>query len=174
RVRETVGDEIYTVVDYRNRYALYKLEPELQAAHAAHPFLISYDDHEVDNNWAGAISEEDGSADYPIAVPPEYFALRKQMALQAWYENMPVRKAALPYGPNITAYRRLRYGNLAQINVLDTRQFRDDQPCGDNVKPVCPEVGNPNAHILGAEQEKWLFDGLAQSDAVWNVLAQQV
>jgi alkaline phosphatase D len=174
RVRDTVGDEIYTVVDYRNRYALYKLEPELQAAHAAHPFLSSFDDHEVDNNWAGAISEEDGSADFPVAVPPEYFALRKQMALQAWYENMPVRKAALPIGPSIMAYRRLRYGTLAQIHVLDTRQYRDDQPCGDNIKAVCPEVSNPNAHILGAEQERWLFDGLTQSDAAWNVLAQQV
>jgi alkaline phosphatase D len=174
RLREANGDEIYTIVDYRNRYALYKLEPELQAAHAAHPFLSSYDDHEVDNNWAASISEEDGSETFPIAVPPEYFILRKQMALNAWYENMPVRKAALPRGPDITAYRRLRYGTLAQIHVLDTRQFRDDQPCGDGIKPACAEVANPQAQILGPEQERWLFDGLARSDATWNVLAQQV
>lgn len=174
RLREANGDEIYTIVDYRNRYALYKLERELQAAHAAHPFLSSYDDHEVDNNWAGAISEEDGSDTFPNAVPPEYFALRKQMALNAWHENMPVRKAALPLGPNITAYRRLRYGTLAQIDVLDTRQFRDDQPCGDGVKAACPAVSNPNAQILGTTQEKWLFDGLARPDVTWNVLAQQV
>ena len=173
-MREVPGDEIYTIVDYRNRYALYKRDRDLQAAHAAHPFLSSYDDHEVDNNWAGAISEEDGTERFPIAVPPEYFALRKQMALHAWYENMPVRRAALPVGPNITAYRRLTYGRLAEINVLDTRQFRDDQPCGDGIKAPCEAVKNPNAQMLGPEQERWLFANLARSDATWNVLGQQV
>ncbi|MBM3532513.1 MAG: alkaline phosphatase [Alphaproteobacteria bacterium] len=174
RAREVRGDETYTVVDYRNRYAIYKLDADLQAAHAAHPFLASYDDHEVDNNWAGAISEEDGSEAFPHAVPPEYFALRKQMALNAWYENMPVRKAQLPRGPEIAAYRRLRYGRLAEINILDTRQYRDDQPCNDGVKTPCPAVDNPNAQILGPDQERWLFDGLARSDVAWNILAQQV
>lgn len=173
-VREIVGDEIHTIVDYRNRYALYKQDPDLAAAHAAHPFLVSYDDHEVDNNWAGAISEEDGSASFPIAVPPEIFAFRKQMALQAWWENAPLRRGALPRGTDITAYRRLRYGNLAQVNVLDTRQFRDDQPCGDGVKPGCDARLDPNAQILGAAQERWLMDGLAASPARWNILAQQV
>lgn len=173
-VREVPGDEIYTIVDYRNRYALYKRDRDLQAAHAAHPFLSSYDDHEVDNNWAGAVSEEDGSERFPVAVPPEYFALRKQMALHAWYENMPVRRAALPRGPDITAYRKLRYGRLAEINVLDTRQFRDDQPCGDGIKAACAAVGNPNAQMLGVAQERWLFANLARTDAAWNVLAQQV
>ncbi len=172
-VRETLGDEIYTVVDYRNRYALYKRDADLQAAHAAHPFLSSFDDHEVDNNWAGEISEEDGAGSSP-AVPPEYFALRKQMAFHAWYENMPVRRAQLPRGPAIAAYRTLRYGRLAQINVLDTRQYRDDQPCGDGTKEACPAQLNPNAQILGPDQERWLFDGLAKSDTTWNVLAQQV
>ena len=172
-VRETLGDELYTVVDYRNRYALYKRDADLQAAHAAHPFLSSFDDHEVDNNWAGEISEEDGAGASP-AVPPEYFALRKQMAFHAWYENMPVRRAQLPRGPAIAAYRTLRYGRLAQINVLDTRQYRDDQPCGDGTKEACPAQLNPNAQILGPDQERWLFDGLAKSDTTWNVLAQQV
>jgi alkaline phosphatase D len=174
RVREIRGDEIYTVVDYRNRYAQYKLEAELQAAHAAHPFLSSFDDHEVDNNWAGAISEEDGSEAFPVAVPPEYFALRKQMAFHAWYENMPVRRGQLPLGPAIHAYRRLRYGQLAEVNVLDTRQYRDDQPCGDGVKEPCAAVANADAQILGVDQERWLFEGLARSDTAWNVLAQQV
>ncbi len=172
-VRETLGDEIYTLGDYRNRYALYKRDADLQAAHAAHPFLSSFDDHEVDNNWAGEISEEDGSGASP-AVPPEYFALRKQMAFHAWYENMPVRQAQLPRGPAIAAYRTLRYGQLAQINVLDTRQYRDDQPCGDGTKEACPALLNPNAQMLGPDQERWLFDGLARSDTTWNVLAQQV
>ena len=107
-------------------------------------------------------------------MPPEYFALRKQMAFHAWYENMPVRRAQLPRGPAIQAYRRLRYGQLAEISVLDTRQYRDDQPCGDGIKEPCPAVSNPSAQILGADQERWLFEGLARSDAAWNVLAQQV
>jgi len=173
-VRPVTGDEIYTVVDYRNRYALYKSDPALAAAHAAHPFLMSYDDHEVDNNWAGLSSEEDDDERFPAAVPPEYFALRKQMAFQAWYESMPVRKAQLPRGPSMPSWRRLAYGQLAQIDVLDTRQFRDDQPCRDISGPPCAAVGNPSAQMLGAEQERWYFDGLAASRARWNVMAQQV
>ncbi|MFN9152985.1 MAG: alkaline phosphatase D family protein, partial [bacterium] len=98
-VRQHLGEEIHTIDEYRNRYALYRLDPDLAAAHAAHPFLVSFDDHEVDNNWAGEISEEDGSARFPVAVPPEVFALRKQIAFQAWYEMMPLRRAQLPRGP---------------------------------------------------------------------------
>jgi alkaline phosphatase D len=173
-VRPHLGEETIALADYRLRYAQYRLDPDLQAAHAAHPFLPSYDDHEVDNNWAGAISEEDGSPRFPIAVPPEIFALRKAAAFQAWYENMPVRRAALPRGPDITAYRRLDFGTLARVHVLDTRQFRDDQPCGDGVKAPCPEVARPDAQMLGPAQEAWLLDGLADSPARWNILAQQV
>jgi alkaline phosphatase D len=174
QVRDIKGDEIYTVVDYRNRYALYKTDPDLQAAHAAFPFLSSFDDHEIDNNIAGETSEEDESGRFVASVPKEIFALRRQMAFNAWYENMPVRYAALPRGPSINAYRRLNYGRLAQIDVLDTRQYRDDQPCGDITGPACPAVSNPNAQILGAAQEKWYLDGLASSQAVWKVMAQQV
>ncbi|WP_372624542.1 alkaline phosphatase D family protein [Falsiroseomonas sp.] len=171
-MRQHQGEEIHTLDDYRNRYALYKLDPDLAAAHAAHPFLVSFDDHEVDNNWAGAISEEDGSARFP--VPPEIFALRKQIAFQAWYENMPLRRAALPRGPAIAAHRRLRYGRLADIHVLDTRQYRSDQPCGDVTGPACAEVARPDAQMLGAQQEAWLLGNLADRNAVWQVLAQQV
>jgi alkaline phosphatase D len=173
-VREHHGDECYTLEDYRNRYAQYRGDADLQAAHQAHPFAMSFDDHEVDNNWAGEISEEDGSARRPIAVPPELFALRKQAAFQAWYEAMPVRRAQLPRGPAITAYRALRWGTLAEIAVLDTRSFRDDQPCGDVTGSPCAEVANPNAQVLGPAQERWLFDRLARSEAGWKVLAQQV
>ena len=143
------GDEIYTIVDYRNRYAQYKMDPDLQAAHHAFPFITSFDDHEVDNNWAGEFSEEDESNRFVASVPNEIFALRKQMAFNAWYENSPVRYAQLPRGPAINAFRRLNYGRLAQIDVLDTRQYRDDQPCGDITGPACPAVANPNAQIMG-------------------------
>jgi alkaline phosphatase D len=173
-VRQHRGEEIYTLDDYRNRYALYKSDPDLAAAHAAHPFLVSFDDHEVDNNWAGAISEEDGSARFPITVPPEIFALRKQIALQVWYENMPLRRAALPRGPSIVAHRRLRYGRLADVHVLDTRSYRTDQPCGDVTAAPCAEVNRPDSQMLGAEQEDWLLRNLEDRHATWQILAQQV
>lgn len=173
-VRQHTGNEIYTLTDYRNRYALYKSAPDLQRAHRMHAFLSSFDDHEVDNNWAGGISGEDGSPRFPIGVPPEIFALRKQIAFQAWYESMPVRRAQLPRGAEITAWRGLRWGRLGDIAVLDTRSYRDDQPCGDGVKAPCAAVDNPKAQVLGSAQERWLFERLATSQATWKVLAQQV
>jgi alkaline phosphatase D len=173
-VRSHLGDEIYALDDYRLRYAQYRQDPDLMAAHAAHPFAVSYDDHEVDNNWAGPVSEEDGGSRYPIAVPPEVFALRRQAAFQAWYEHMPLRRAALPRGPEITAFRRLRFGRHVEMHVLDTRQHRDDQPCGDGTKRPCEAVRNPDAQVLGAAQESWLLEGAGRSGATWQVLAQQV
>lgn len=173
-VRPHLGEEIIALADYRRRYAQYRLDPDLQAAHAAHPFLPSYDDHEVDNNWAGEISEEDGRGRFPVAVPPEVFVLRKAAAFQAWYEHMPVRRAVMPRGPDITAYRRLDFGAMARVHVLDTRQFRDDQPCGDGIGPACAETARQDAQMLGPAQEAWLLGGLADSPARWNIIAQQV
>lgn len=173
-VRAHLGGETVSLADYRQRYAQYRTDPDLQAAHAAHAFLPSYDDHEVDNNWAGAHSEEDGRGRFPVAVPPEVFALRKAAAFQAWYEHMPLRRAALPRGAHITAYRRLDYGRLLRVNVLDTRQFRDDQPCGDGVKRACEEVFRADAQMLGTAQEGWLIAGMTDSPARWNILAQQI
>jgi alkaline phosphatase D len=87
---------------------------------------------------------------------------------------MPLRARSVPRGPNLTLYRTIRFGRLATFQVLDTRQYRTDQPCGDGTKPQCEEALDPKATILGAAQEKWLTDGLAASKATWNVLAQQV
>lgn len=173
-VRTHHGDEIHTLEDYRRRYAQYRMDEDLAAAHAAHPFLVSFDDHEVDNNWAGAISEEDGSARFPVLVPPEVFALRRQAAFQAWYEHMPLRRSALPRGPAILAHRRIGWGGLARFHVLDTRQHRDDQPCGDRPGRPCEAVARADAQMLGAAQERWLLDGLATGGTTWEVLAQQV
>jgi alkaline phosphatase D len=174
-VRGYAGGETLTLEDYRQRYAQTHADPDLMAAHQAHPFLCSFDDHEVQNNWAGPISQDDGGRRHPILVPPEVFALRKQAAFQAWWENMPVRRALLPRGPEITAHRRLRFGTLAELHVLDTRSFRDDQPCGDGFNvPACAAVARPDAQMLGAAQEDWLLRGLSASPATWQVLAQQV
>jgi alkaline phosphatase D len=166
RVMPGEPDETYTLSDYRHRYAVYKLDPDLQAAHAAAPFLMSFDDHEVDNNWAGDMSEEN--------TPPELFLLRRAAAFQAWYEHMPVRKSQLPRGPAITAHRRLMIGDLIAFNVLDTRQYRSDQPCGDGTKAGCADALDPSRTMLGEAQERWLYAGFRDAKARWTVLGQQV
>jgi alkaline phosphatase D len=160
--------EIITLEDYRNRYALYKLDPDLQAAHAAFPWSVTWDDHEFDNNYAADIPEEKGP------MEREAFLARRAAAYQVYYETMPLRRSSMPQGADMRLYRRLSYGNLAQFDVLDTRQYRTNQPCGDGNKPLCDDVLNPAATMLGAEQERWLFDGLSKSQARWKVLPQQV
>ena len=165
-VRQHVGDEIYTLADYRRRYAQYKMDTDLQAAHAAAPWFVTWDDHEIDNNWVSHI-DQDGT-------PQAIFALRQQAAMQAYYEHMPLRASSLPVGPRMQLYRQARYGNLLDLNLLDTRQFRSDQPCGDRWGVACDAIGNREAAVLGGEQEAWLTQRLRQSDARWQVLAQQV
>jgi alkaline phosphatase D len=166
RVMPGEPDEIYSLADYRQRYAVYKMDPDLQLAHASAPWIVSFDDHEVDNNFAGMVSEEN--------IPPEIFALRRAAGLQAWYEHMPLRRTSLPNGPWIQAYRHFQFGDLAQVDVLDTRQFRSDQPCGDGSHAACADALKPENTMLGEKQEAWLGEGLRASKARWNVLAQQV
>ncbi|MEV0070511.1 alkaline phosphatase D family protein [Amycolatopsis sp. NPDC050768] len=157
--------ETTTLDDYRGRYALYKTDPDLQAAHAAAPWIVSIDDHEVENNWAGDISENND----PVAQ----FLVRRANAFRAWWEHQPVRTTQLPNGPDIQMYRRFQYGDLIRFNVLDTRQYRDDQAAGDGTKAPNPDSLDPNRTITGAAQEKWLLDGMAQHSARWEVLAHQ-
>jgi len=161
-----VTQESYTLDDYRRRYAAYKSDPDLQAAHASAPFIMSFDDHEVDNNWAGDVSSQN--------VPTAQFLLRRAAAFQAWYENMPMRRAQLPRGSDILAYRRLIVGNLLAMNVLDTRQYRSDQACGDGARVYCPEARDAARTMLGQPQEHWLYEGFRTSDVRWTLLAQQV
>ncbi|WP_031335931.1 alkaline phosphatase [Rhodopseudomonas sp. B29] len=156
----------YTLTDYRRRYALYKTDPDLQAAHASCPFLVSFDDHEVANNWAG---DSD-----PAATPPAAFLFRRAMALQAWYEHMPVRRAQIPHGPDVLAYRGFSFGTLADIAVLDTRQYRSRQACGDGFLTDCTEADAADRSMLGAAQEQWLAARLKDNRGIWQVLAQQV
>ncbi|MCP1123409.1 alkaline phosphatase D family protein [Bacillus sp. 3103sda1] len=160
--------EIYTIDDYRNRYALYKMDSDLQAAHANFPWIVTFDDHEVDNNYAGDVPQD------PDKQPTEEFLKRRAIAYQAYYEHMPLRRTSLPNGSNIQIFRRISFGNLVEFNVLDTRQYRDDQANGDKISNPSPGSEDPNRSILGEEQERWLLDGLAASQAKWKVLAQQV
>ncbi len=164
-VRQHLGQEIYTLVDYRNRYAQYKSDPDLLAAHLSAPFIMTWDDHEVDNDYAGDRDERD--------TPPEVFLLRRAAAYQAYYESMPLRASTLPSGSNLPLYRRLLFGTLIDLNVLDTRQYRSKQAaCGDPA--ACPDPFDVKRTILGAQQEAWLFDNLAKPASTWTVLGQQV
>ncbi len=165
-VRQHRGTEIYTVVDYRNRYALYKSDRDLMAAHASAPFVTTPDDHEVDNDYAGDIDEND--------TPPEVFLLRRAAAYQAYYETMPLRAATFPAGPGIRLYRRLQFGSLLDLSVLDTRQFRSNQACSGVTSTDCAEADATGRTMLGAEQEKWLFAQLGTVKATWTILGQQV
>lgn len=166
-VRRHLGDECYSLDDYRRRYAQEKLDLDLQAAHAAAPWLVSYDDHEIVNNWVGDHTDAE--------VPADVFRLRRTAAMQAWYENTPVRRRVAPAGGAAAMYRGFRYGDLLDARVLDTRQFRSPQPCGDVFDTtVCAGVGDPAAEIIGRVEEKWLVDGMAGSTARWQAVLQQV
>lgn len=162
--------ETFTLTEYRNRHALYRTDPDLQAAHAAFPWMVTVDDHDVENNWAKDISQIDTEPDQD----PQVFLQRRAAAFQAFYEHLPLRRSSMPGGPDMRLYRRASFGRLATFNVLDTRQYRDDQPCGDGLVVGCADRLDPNRTMLGARQEEWLLGGLARSRTTWNVLAQQL
>jgi alkaline phosphatase D len=168
RVMPGDPDECYTLEDYRHRYSLYQLDPDLQAAHASAPFIMSFDDHEVVNNWAGDTTEDHAHSDI--------FLLRRAAAFHAWYEHLPLRRAQLPRGPDVQAYRRFAVGNLMSVNVLDTRQYRSPQACaeGPRVRAGCSEAQDPARTMLGSAQERWLYDHFRSTKARWTLLAQQV
>ncbi|MGC5307423.1 alkaline phosphatase D family protein [Micromonospora zamorensis] len=167
-VRQHVGAEIVSLADYRRRYALYKSDPDLQAAHAAAPWLVVPDDHEVENNYANMVRNDSS----PTLTAAQWTA-RRTAAYRAYYENMPLRPASAANGNSIPLYRRVRWGQLATFHMLDTRQFRDDQACGDGWK-VCADADLASRSLTGATQEAWLLDGLAQRYGTWDILGQQV
>jgi alkaline phosphatase D len=165
--RVHVGPLLRELTDYRNRHAQYKTDPHLQAAHAKCPWLVTWDDHEFANNCAGGISEK------PDDDPTAYL-FRRAAAYQAYYEHMPLRQTQIPHGPDMLLYRRVPWGRLAAFDVLDTRQYRTDQPCGDGNKPPCDAVYDPRATLMGDAQEQWLYRQLDRTTSTWNVLTQQV
>ena len=168
-VRSHSGGKLLTLDDYRSRYAQYRSDAALQAAHASCPWLVIWDDHEVENNYANDVSED------PATSKADFLA-RRALAYQAWWEHMPVRLPH-PSGPALKIYRELRYGSLAHVFLLDGRQYRSDQACGDatlSLAPPCPEVNDPNRTMLGTEQEAWLLAGLGSSNTTWNIVGNQV
>jgi alkaline phosphatase D len=161
RQHEGTG-EPFTLAEYRNRHAQYRSDPDLQAAHAAHAFVVTLDDHEIDNNWADDVPQD------PALQSPEQFRLRRIAALQAYWEHLPLPLSARPTGPDARFYRRLSFGRLATLSVLDTRQYRTDQPAS------LAEAEDPARTMTGAAQERWLVKGLTESRARWNLIGQQI
>src|SRR5262245_1534291 len=170
-VRKHNAPEPITLDDYRGRFALYKTDPDLQAAHAAYPWLVTWDDHEVSNDYADDRDER--------LHPREWFLARRAAAYQAYYEHMPLRRGAVPFGPPMRLYTGVSYGGLAEFHVIDDRQHRSHQPCvpagrgGSSVVEDCAARLDPNLTMLGDTQERWLMASLERSRARWNVLAQQ-
>jgi alkaline phosphatase D len=169
RVRSHDGGFVTTLPQYRARYAQYKSDPALQAAHAAAPWLLVWDDHEVENDYANLRGE----------VLDQDFAARRAAAYQAYWEHQAFPKAWRPRGPDMRIYARCDWGALARIHLLDDRQYRDVQVCpragrgGSNTVAVasCREILDPRRSLLGSEQERWLDQGWDR--ARWNLVAQQ-
>jgi alkaline phosphatase D len=172
-VRSHGAPEPYSLDDYRARYALYKSDPDLQAAHAAAPWLVTWDDHEVDNDYADD-RPEDG-------MERSEFLQRRAAAYRAYYEHMPLPARMRPEGPDMRIYTQVGWGSLARLYMLDNRQYRSWQACprkgrtgGSNTLDVrdCPRLGAPGRSMLGRTQERWLDRAFADSRAPWNVIAQ--
>jgi alkaline phosphatase D len=171
-LRKHDGPTAIDLTGYRNRFALYRTDPDLQLLHAAAPCLVTWDDHEVENDYANEWSER-------METTPEDF-LRRRAAYRAYYEHMPLRIRSMPQGNALQLYYRLRFGDLANFSVLDGRQYRTKQPCevppsrrGHVAPGSCAERLDPKRTLLGAEQEQWLFDGFKQSNTAWNIIAQE-
>jgi alkaline phosphatase D len=166
-IRQHNSPEVRTLDEYRNRYGLYKGDPALQAAHAACPWVVTWDDHEVENNYAGLLPEGPAEA--------AAFPARRAAAYQAWWEHQPVRLPP-PDGWNLRVYRALDWGTLARFHVIDSRQYRSDQACSttSDLGQDCPDRHLPDRTLLGPAQEVWLGQSLLSSDATWDVLANQV
>jgi alkaline phosphatase D len=161
-----------TLEDYRARYALYKTDPDLQRAHLACPWIFTWDDHEVENDYA-----DDRSQD---GMPREQFLALRAAAYRACYEHMPMPAAMRPSGPAMRIYGELAWGRLASFYIVDDRQYRAHQVCparkgGSTVvdPEVCKDIVDPSRSLLGREQEAWLERAMGASPAAWNILAQQ-
>lgn len=171
RLRSHNLPSAHTLEDYRQRYTLYKLDPALQAMHAACPWLVTWDDHEVVNDYADLVG---GS-------PRHNFALRRAAAYQAWFEHMPVQPLDLiSLFDNLRVYAQYNFGQLVNFYLLDDRQYRDPHACsqrwrgGSSIDPEnCPELYINRRTLLGWSQEAWLYQSFRESRTRWNLLSQQ-
>ena len=166
-LRSHQGLEIRTLDDYRRRYAQYKTDADLQAAHLRCPWLLTWDDHEVDNNYSNLLGEN-------VMESAEQMRTRRAAAYQAWWEHQPVRVPRAQSWADLSITRTINWGAMARFWMLDTRQYRDDQVCEDEPLKGCAPWTDAKRGLLGAVQEKWLVDGLGASKSHWQVLANQV
>ncbi|HSV34563.1 MAG TPA: alkaline phosphatase D family protein [Ramlibacter sp.] len=180
-VRIPTGGWVLDLEDYRRRHALHKGDADLQAMHAACPWLVTWDDHEVQNDYAGVAAGENGPR-------VDDFAARRAAAYQAYYEHMPVRASTLTQavkglqaGAEFRLYAQHRFGRLATLMLLDDRQYRDAHACSRTGKSgsgffdpaACPDAEDPVRTLLGVPQERW-FDGALQARGPgWTVIGQQ-
>jgi alkaline phosphatase D len=180
-VRIPTGGWVRTLDEFRARYALYKSDPDLKAMHTACPWLVVWDDHEVQNDYAGTVSGSKGT-------PPAEFAALRTAAYQAYYEHMPLRAssltralAGLSGGAELRIHSTVRFGTLASFYLLDDRQYRAPQVCtkarkpgAGNVDPAqCADWTDPKRTLLGVAQERWLDDAFAHGGGGWNIVGQQ-
>ena len=174
--RHSDGIDAATLPTYRNRYAQYRLDQDLQRLHAEVPALVTWDDHEVQNDYADKWSQ--------YFDDPAQFLVRRAAAYRAFYEHMPVRPIlSRPEGPYMRVYDRFTFGDLIEISMVDGRQYRSRQACyappfkgGGHLESdaSCPERRDAGRTMLGFAQEAWLYTGLARSKAQWNLIAQDV
>ncbi len=169
-VRRHDGGRPTVLGEFRERYALYKSDRDLQAAHAAHPWIVTWDDHEVTDDYTGDIS--------PADPDPARFLAQRAAAYQAFWEHMPLPNAMQPRGPSMRLHGRHRFGDLAELHVLDDRQYRSHHACRatltrGKILTGCEERLDPARTMLGAEQEAWFADGMRRASARWNLVVQQ-
>jgi alkaline phosphatase D len=171
RVRAHAGGECRELADYRLRYAQYRMDPALQAAHAAAPWITTWDDHEVANDYSGDFSGR--------AESPQAFQARRAAAYQAYFENLPLPPSAMPVAGQVALYSSRRIGTLADLYMLDQRQYRSAQACpvpgragGNRIAADCADLQDESRSMLGSAQEAWLEQGIARGRGRWNLLAQ--
>lgn len=172
KVREFGAMEPVDLAGYRQRHALYKTDPDLQAAHRAAPWVVTWDDHEVLNDYANLANR--------ASLPPGFFAPRRAAAYQAYFEHMPIRPSLWAGKAAPRLYRAVDWADLVSLSVLDTRQYRSVPPCAApnvarNVRlENCAEAGRADGTIMGVAQERWFAGRLAQEHRPWTLIAQQV
>lgn len=170
-VRSFGSPEPESLDDYRARHALYRTDPDLSAAHASLPFIVTWDDHEVENDYAGAAGVE--------TADPVRFLARRTAAYRAYFEHMPLRPSMFRADGEVRLYRRLPWSDLATLHVLDSRQYRTPHPCatlderGGKVVENCARAFDPATTMLGTAQERWLTAGLQRERAQWSLIVQQ-
>jgi alkaline phosphatase D len=174
---ETTGankdGDVQTLAEYRDKYRFYQADKNLQDLHAAYPFVVIWDDHEVEDNYAGSgpdsastdAANKENNNEYPRRVP---FGDRRKNGYKAFFEAMP---RVAPKGDRI--YGSLKLGNMAELFLTDERQYRDPQPCNDAQVTDCPDDLKPGRTFLGSTQKSWLKDALPKSKARWSLLASE-